>query len=150
GPNLFTFECHERIFSPEYRATERMVRVEVLAEDVEDDVVGRVFDHLDLFEYDVALFIEFDGIECGRGDQIGDQFKRARQMFINNFVEKAPDFAPGKSVHVPAERVRLSRDLRRRTFARAFEQRVFYEMCQAMLFNGFVARTAPQEYAEAN
>src|SRR5262245_16101387 len=71
-------------------------------------------------------------------------------MLIENLVVKPHDFAPREGVQIAAERVGLGRNPRRRTLARPFEQRVFYEMRQAMPFNGFVSRTDAQEYAETD
>src|SRR5262249_48485974 len=49
GLNIRALECRERIFGAEDRATKRVTLIKVLTENVEDDVVGSVFDHLDLF-----------------------------------------------------------------------------------------------------
>src|SRR5262249_6888517 len=59
-----------------------------------------------------------------------------------------PEPLEGRSIR--ARRLGLGGDLGRRTFGRPFEQRVLYEMCQAVPPSGFVTRTGAQEDAEAD
>src|ERR1041385_2561171 len=58
----------QRFRRAEDRASERMIGVELFGKNLEDQIIRRVFDHFDLFENDVALFLDLRRIEGRRGD----------------------------------------------------------------------------------
>src|SRR2546421_8181863 len=62
------FEALKRFRRAEDRASERMIGIELFGKNLEDQIVRRVFDHFDLFEDDVALFLNLRRIEGWRGD----------------------------------------------------------------------------------
>jgi hypothetical protein len=67
----------------ENRTAERMIAPEPFREDLVDQIVGRVLDHLDLFEDHLLLALDVFVGEERIADQIGEDVDRERQMFVN-------------------------------------------------------------------
>src|SRR5262249_47108495 len=125
------------------RAAQRMIGPEVRDEDFVHQIVRSVLDHVDFFHDDVALAIQFLVAEQRRGNQVRQQIKGAREVFVEDFDVIAGHLAAGERVDVAPYRVAFYRDFAGGAITGAFEQRVFDEVRNAIKVFTFVARTRP-------
>ncbi|MGC4082944.1 MAG: hypothetical protein QM736_12745, partial [Vicinamibacterales bacterium] len=63
---------------------EWMVFPEPLREDLVDEIVRRVLDHLDLFDHDFLLTLDVLGIERRIEDDVGEDVESQRQMLVEH------------------------------------------------------------------
>ena len=133
---------------PRIERPERMIGPEVRDEDFVHQIVGRVLDHLDLFDHDVAFAVEFFVGKERRGDEVGEQIESARQMLVQHFDVIAGDFAAGESIDVAADGIAFDGDFARGAIACAFEECVFDEVRDAVEAAGFVARARAHPYPD--
>jgi len=101
----------QRLHRAEDRTAQRVIRPEVSDKDFVDEIVGRVFDHLDLFHHDVALAVEFTVVKQRRGHQVSDQIEGARQVFVEDFDVVSGNLAAGEGVNVTADGIAFDGDL---------------------------------------
>ena len=87
----------------ENRPPERMVVPETLGEQLVDQVVGRVLDHLDLFEDDLLLALDVFVQEQRVGDQVRQDLDRQRQMLVEHLQVIAGVFLRRKGVDLAAD-----------------------------------------------
>ena len=94
----------------EDRTAERMVAPEAFREDLVDQIVGRVLDHLDLFEDHLLLALDVFFGEQRIADQIGEDVDGERQMLVEHLEVIAGVFLRRERVDLPADRIHLLRD----------------------------------------
>ena len=133
---------------PQNRPPERMLRPELLREDLVHQIVRRVLDHLDLFEDDVLLAEDVGRRKRGPQHHVPQQIGRERQVLVEHLDVVAGVFLGRERVELAADRIDLLRDLLRRSARRALEQHVLDEMRDAALGVAFVARAAHQPHAD--
>ena len=68
----------------EDRPAERMPFPEMLREELVDEIVGRVLDHLDLFEDDLLLLLDLLRGEGGRITMSDEEIDRDRQVLVED------------------------------------------------------------------
>ncbi len=91
-----------------------MALPERLGENLVDEVVGRVLDHLDLFEDDLLLAFDVDLAERGAKDDVRQDVDRKRQMLVEHLDVIARVLFGRKRVELAADGVdRLGNLLRR-------------------------------------
>ena len=95
----------------EDRTSQGMVGPERAGEDLVDQIVGRVLDHLDLFEDDLLLALDLGGVEGRRGDQVRQHVHGERQVLVEHLDVVAGVFLRGERVEVAADRIDLLRDV---------------------------------------
>ena len=71
-PEQIGAEDFDRLAGAQNRPPERMVFPEALREELVDEVVRRVLDHLDLFDDDLLLPFDVLGANAGLQDDIGE------------------------------------------------------------------------------
>ena len=140
----------DRFLGPENRPAERMVLPESLREQLVDEVVRRVLDHLDLFEDDLLLALDVVGAERRVADDVGEDVDGERQMLVEHLDVVARVFLRGERVELPADRVDRLRDVLGRSGAGALEEHVLDEVRDAAALGRFVARAARQPDADAD
>ena len=93
------------------RPAKRMLRPELLGENLVHQVVGRVLDHLDFFK-DHALFAHDVGRHERRPkNHVAEQVGRQRQVLVEHLDVVAGVFLGRKRVQLAADRVDFLRDL---------------------------------------
>ena len=127
-----------------------MIFPEVLGEDFVDEVVGIVFVHFDFFEDHAPLAGDVLGGERGMQDEVGENFERDRNVFVEHFDVEADAFFGGEGVHVAADGVDLAGDLLGSAVLGAFEDHVLDEMGDAVRLRSFVARTGFEPNADGS
>ena len=131
-------EGRHRVGLTENRPAERVIGPEPAGEQLVDEVVGRVLDHLDLFEDDLLLALDLGGVEGRRGDQVREHVDGQRQMLVEHLDEVAGVFLGGEGVEVPADRVDLLGDVFGGAGGGALEEHVLDEVGDAFVRRGFV------------
>ena len=127
-----------------------MVFPEALREQLVDEIVGRVLDHLDLFEDDLLLALDVVGAERRVADDVGEDVDRQRQMLVEHLDVVAGVFLRGERVELAADRVDRLRDVLGGARRGALEEHVLDEVRDAAALGGFVARAARQPDADAD
>ena len=84
---------------------------QVLAVQLEGEVLGSILDRGDLFEHDAPLKLQILVEERGEEHQVGKHIERLGQMFIQDPGLKARVFAAGESVQGATETLEGERDL---------------------------------------
>ena len=115
-----------------------------------DEVVGRVLDHLDLFDDDFLLALDVFGAERRIADDVGEDVDGERQMLVEHLDVVARVFLRGERVELAADRIDRLRDVFRRPARRALEEHVLDEVRDAAALGRFVARPARQPHADAD
>ena len=96
------------------RPADRLRRVGVLLEVVEDDVVRRVVRLADLLQDHAALALQLLGLEGGVGQDVADDVGGERGVLLQHLHVVGGLLARGVGVDVAADRLDLLGDLRRR------------------------------------
>ena len=87
-----------------------MIAPEAFREDLVDQIVGRVLDHLDLFEDHLLLALDVVLGEQRIADQIGEDVDGERQVLVEHLEVIAGVFLRREGVDLPADRIDLLRD----------------------------------------
>ena len=120
---------------PEDGAPERMSRPERVEEELADEVVRRVLDHLDLLENDAALHLHVVVGEAGMKNQVGEKVERHVDLLVQDVCVEGGVLLAGERVDVPAEKIDEERDLRGRSGLGALEHEMLEKVgCPAVLF----------------
>ena len=82
-----------------------MIFPESLSEELVDEVVGGVLDHLDLFDDDLLLALDVVGTEGGIANDVGEDVERQRQMLVEHLDVVAGVFLRGERVELAADRI---------------------------------------------
>ena len=143
-------EAADRLGRAENRATERVVGPVLLGEQLVDQIVGGVLDHLDLLEDHLLLAVDLVGRERRMQHQIREDVERPRQVFVHHLDVVARVFLRREGIEVAAHRVELLRDVLRGATFGALEEHVLDEVGDPALLGRLVARPARQPDAEAH
>ena len=127
-----------------------MVLPEILGEQLVDEVVRRVLDHLDLFEDDLLLALDVVGAERRVHHDVGEHVDGERQVLVEHLDVVARVFLGGERVHLAADGVDRLGDVLGAPGRRALEEHVLDEMGDAALLLRLVARAARQPDADAD
>jgi hypothetical protein len=120
---------------------EGLIREHALADEVEDQVVGCVVEHRDLFQHDLALLLEV--VPARRRHHPADDVERLRQVLVDDPRVDRRRLAGRPRVQLGAEAIEDLRDLERRMTIRAPEQQVLDEVRDACDRGGLVTRAHP-------
>ena len=82
-----------------------MIFPESLSEELVDQIVGRVLDHLDLFDDDLLLALDVVGTEGGIAHDVGQDVERQRQVLVEHLDVVAGVFLRGERVELSADRI---------------------------------------------
>ena len=138
------------VLGSENGSAERMARPEVLREQLMDEVVRSVLDHLDLFKDHLLFPADILTAERRVHDDVGEDFDGKRQMLVQNLEVVARVLLGGKRVHLSANGINRLRDVFGAPGRCPLEQHVLDEMSDAALLLCFVAGTASEPYAYAH
>ena len=127
-----------------------MICPEVLGEQLVDEIVRRVLDHLDLFEDDLLLALDVVCAERRTHDDVGEDVDGERQMLVEHLDVVARVFLRGERVHLAADRIDRLRDVLGAPGRRALEEHVLDEVRDAALLLRLVARAAREPDADAD
>ena len=108
-----------------------MVGPEILGEQLVDEVVGRVLDHLDLFEDDLLFALDVVGTEPRVHDDVRQDVDGKRQVLVEDLDVVAGVFLGGEGVHLAADRIDRLGDVLGRPRRRALEEHVLHKVRDA-------------------
>ena len=120
----------------------------MLREELVDEIVGRVLDHLDLFEDHLLLAADLFLDERGMHDDVRQQIDGERQVLVEHLDVVAGVLLRGERVELSADRVDRLRDVLGGARVGAFEEHVLDEMGDAAERIGLVTRPARQPHAD--
>ena len=115
-----------------------------------DEIVGRVLDHLDLFEDDFLLTLDVHLVKRRAQHDIRQDVDGQWKMFVEHFDVVARVLLRRKRVELPANRIDGLRDVLGGARRRALEQHVLDEVRDAAFFVGLVAGAALQPHTQAD
>ena len=105
-----------------------MTLPEVLREELVDEVVRRVLDHLDLFEDHLLLALDLVRRKCRTQHDVGEQVDGERQVLVEHLDVVAGVFLRGERVELPADGIDCLRDVLGRAGRGALEEHVLDEV----------------------
>ena len=105
---------------------------------LEDQVVGRVLDPVDLLEDDVALGLEIALAQQRTADEVGEDLDRERQVRVEHVGLIAGVVAAGEGVEAAAPDLELQRELLGGAALGALEHHVLEQMGDAHLLAALV------------
>ena len=132
----------------ENRPADRLVRPSGRGEEIEHQVVRRVFDRADLLEDDVLLPFEFIRVERAVGEKVAHDVEREIGVAPQNAGEIARSLDSGLCIEVAADVLDRLGDFAGASTARALERHVFDEMREPVLARALVARSRGDEDAD--
>ena len=127
-----------------------MIVPEPFREDLVNQIVGRVLDHLDLFEDHLLFALDVVVSEERIADQIGEDVDGERQVLVEDLEVIAGVFLRREGVDLPADRIDLLRYFFCAPSRSALEEHVLDEVRDAGMIGGFVARSARQPDADGD
>ncbi len=127
-----------------------MVFPEALGEQLVDQIVRRVLDHLDLFEDHLLFPLDIVRAERRIADDVGQDVDSERQMLVEPLDVIARVFLGRERIQLTADRVDRLRDVFGGAGAGPLEQHVLDEVGNAAAFSGLVTRPARQPHADAD
>ena len=133
---------------PENRAPERVTFPEVLREQLVDEVVRRVLDHLDLFEDHLLLALDLVRRERRTKHDVREQVDRQREVLVEHLDVVAGVFLRGERVELAADGVDCLRDVLGGAGRGALEEHVLDEVGDPAARLDFVARASRQPHAD--
>ena len=125
-------EAADAVDRAQNRATDRLVGIGGLLEQIEDDVVGRVVDLGDLLHDDLALALELFGGHHRVLQDIGQDVDGERHVLLEHTGDEGGLLARGIGVEVAADRFDLLDDGERAAPLGALERHVLQEMRDAV------------------
>src|SRR5438309_6263217 len=108
-----------------------MLRPDRLVEDIEHDVIRRVFMHRDLFEHDRTLGLDVIRRQRRVLDEIADRSERQPEILAQRARVEAGELPRRERVDVAADRVERLRYLERAARRRPLEEQMLEEMRRA-------------------
>ena len=125
-----------------------MVPPEALREQLVDQIVGGVLDHLDLFEDHLLLALDVLGVKGRVEHEVRQHVESRRQMLVEHLDVVARVLLRGEGVQVPAEAVDLLRDVLGAARRGALEEHVLHKVRDAAVLLGFVPRATRQPHPD--
>ena len=132
----------------ENRPADRLVRPGGRGEEIEHQVVRRVFDRADLLEDDVLLPFELIRVECALGEKIAHDVERELDVAAHQAGEIARSLDSGLRIEIAADVLDRLGDFAGASTARALERHVLDEMRESVLACALVARSRGDEDAD--
>src|ERR1700733_5174466 len=130
------------------RSADRLVRPRGRGEEIEHQVVRRVFDRSDFLDDNVLLPFELLRVERAVGEKVADDVARELCFVSQNGGEIAGALDSGLCVKVAANVLNRLGDLARASTASALERHMLDEMRQPVLARALVARSRSDEHAD--
>ena len=127
-----------------------MVLPEALREELVDQIVGGVLDHLDLFDDDLLLALDVVGRERRVEHDVRQDVDGERQVLVEHLDVVARVLLGRKRVELPADRVDGLRDVLGAARLGALEEHVLDKVRDAAALGGLVAGPARQPDADAD
>ncbi len=149
-PELLAAEAEDALPRPEDGTPQGMVGPEGLGEELHHEVVGGVFDHLDLLEDDLLLLGHLDGIEEGVHHDVAEDLDGQRKVLVQDLQVEGGVLLGGEGVHVPPDGVHLGRDLLGRAGAGPLEDHVLDEVADPRLGRRLVSASPLQPNADGH
>ena len=109
-------------------------------EEFAQQFVGRVLDHLHLFEDHFLLAIQIVLVEARVREEVGEQIKCLGQTSVRNLYGETGHLMGRKRVKVSPQPIGFNGNVASRAALGPFENRVFDEMADAVEFRRFVTR----------
>ena len=134
----------------EDRAAERVTAPEILHHQFVHNGFGVVLIHFYFFQDDLFLTANFFRIEKRTQCEIGKNFPRHGQMFVENLGVERNHFFGGVCVHHAADGIDRARDGFGAAALCAFENHMLGEMRDAVARRGFASRAGAQPDAHGN
>ncbi len=123
---------------------------EALREQLVDQIVGRVLDHLDLFEDHLLLALDIGRRKRGVEHQIGQHVDRLGQVLVEDLDVVARVLLGGEGVQVAAQAVHFLRNVLSRPAAGALEEHVLDKVGDAAVLKRLVSRASGQPDTDTN
>ena len=133
----------DRCHRPQDGAAERVVAEDVLGEDIEDEVVGRVVPESDLLEDDPALRGHVVGADGRLGDHVAEVVRRHLQVLVEHPAVDAGVLLAGEGVGLAADGVEHLGDVEGRVAVGPLEQQVFEKVRRAGKLRRLVTGPCP-------
>ena len=143
-------EAPDRLGRAENRPAERVVAPVLLGEQLVDEIVGSVLDHLDLFEDHLLLALDLVDRKRRVQHQVRQDVEGPRQVLVHHLDVVAGVLLRRERVEVAAHRVELLRDLLRAAPLGALEEHVLDEVGDAALLGVLVTGATSQPHAETH
>ena len=140
----------DALFGAEDGPSQRMPFPERLRENLVHEIVGRVLDHLDLFEDHFLFAVDVDLVERRTQDDVGKDVDGERQVLIEHLDVVARVFLGRERVELAADGIDGLRNIFGRSCGRALEQHVLDKMSDAAVFVALVPRAARQPHTQAD
>src|SRR5208337_5048017 len=144
----FPVEGADALPRAEDRPADRLVRPGGRAEEIEHEILRRIFDGADFLHNDVLFPFEFAGVELAVGENVADDVHRQSGVCSQHAREVAGSLDPGLRVEVAADILDRLRDVARAPAAGALERHVFNEMREPVLADALVSRACGDEDAD--
>ena len=100
----------DRLTAAQDRAAQGVPGPDLPCEQIVDDVVGRVLDHLDLLQDDRFLALQLVGVEERVQEDVGQEIDGERQVLVEDLDVEAGMLLGGEGVHLAADRVHGASD----------------------------------------
>ncbi len=117
-----------------------MARPQILGEELVNEVVRRVLDHLDLFEDDLLFATDVVGAERRVHDDVGEHLDGQRQVLIEDFEVVARVLLRREGIHLSADGIDGLSDVLGGPRRGSLEQHVLDEVSDAALLLCLVTR----------
>ena len=111
-------------------------------EEFAQEFVGRVLDHLHLFYDDLLLALQIFAVKARVSKHVCQNVEGLRESLVRDLHREACDFVRSEGVKVSAQTVAFDCYIKCASSLCAFENRVLYEMADAVKLRLFVARAA--------
>jgi hypothetical protein len=133
---------------PKNRQRERMTLPEIFGEEVVDEIVWSIFGLRDFLQHDLALTLDFRGIEHRLEKNIGEHVGRHLEVLAEHLGVVAGVLLAGERVEHPADAVESLGDFRGGAPFGALEKQMLDEMGDAILDRLLVARAVLDPYSD--
>ena len=130
------------------RPADRLVRPGGRGEEIEHQVVRRVFDRPDFLDDNILLSFELLRVERALGEKVANDVKHEIRVARQNAGEIACPFNAGLCVEVAADVFDRLGDFAGASTARALERHMLDEMREPVLARALVARSRLDEHAD--
>ena len=127
-----------------------MIGPEAFGEQLMDEVVRRILDHLDLFDDHLLLALDIIRTQRRTHHDVGQHVDGQRKMFVKHLQVVTRVFLGGKRVHLPTDRVDRLGNVLGAASRGALEEHVLDKMRDPALLNRLVTRAAGEPDTDAH